>query len=167
MFIIVVANETQPVNPKENQSWIFIGRTDAQAETPILWPSDAKNWLIGKDPDNGKDWRQEQKGTTEDELVGWYYWRNGHEFEQAPGVGDEQRSLVCWSMGLQRVGHDQVAEQYWTGLSSISRRRRTPNCGFCYVSTSSLLGRPSILVTIWCFALLDSILCVYTFPSES
>ena len=86
--------------PKGNQSWVFIGRTDAEAETPIRWPPDAKNWLIGKDPDAGKDWRQEEKGTTEDEMVGWHHRLNGHVFEQAPGVGDEQGSLACccpWS----------------------------------------------------------------------
>ena len=70
-----------PVNPKGNQSWIFIGRTDAEAETPILWPPDVKNWFIGKDPDSGKDWRWEEKGTTEDKMVGWHHWLNGHEFE--------------------------------------------------------------------------------------
>ena len=69
------------VNPKRNQSWIFIGRTDAEAETPILWPPDAKNWLTGKDSDARKDWRQEEKGTTEDEMVGWHHWLSGHEFE--------------------------------------------------------------------------------------
>ena len=73
--------EIKPVNPKGNQSWIFIGRIDAEAETPILCPPDAKNWLIGKDPDAGKDWRQEEKGMTEDEMVGWHHWLNGHEFE--------------------------------------------------------------------------------------
>ena len=73
--------EIKPVHPKENQSWIFIGRTDAEAETPILWPPDVKNWLTGKDPDAGKDWGQEEKGTTEDEMVGWHHWLNGHEFE--------------------------------------------------------------------------------------
>ena len=71
--------ELKPVNP--NQSWIFIGRTDVEAETPILWPPDVKNWLIGKDPDAGKGWRQEEKGTAEDEMVGWHHWLNGHEFE--------------------------------------------------------------------------------------
>ena len=75
------------VNPKGNQSWIFIGRTDAEAETPILWPPDAKNWLIGKDSESGKDWRQE-KGTTEDKMVGWHHQLDGHKFEQAPGIGD-------------------------------------------------------------------------------
>ena len=73
--------EIQPVHPKGNQPWIFIGKTDAEAETPILWPPDAKNWLFRKDPDAGKDWRQEKKGTTEDEMVGWHHWLNGHEFE--------------------------------------------------------------------------------------
>ena len=89
--------EIQPVNPKGNESWIFIGRTDAEAETPILWPPDAKNWLIGKDPDAGKDWRQEEKGTTEDGMVGWHYRLNGHEFEQSPGVRDGQGSQACCS----------------------------------------------------------------------
>ena len=86
--------ETQLVHAKGNHSWIFIGRTDAEAETPILWPPDVKNWLTGKDPDAGKDWRQEEKGTTEDETIGWHHQLNRHEFEQAPGVGDGQGSLA-------------------------------------------------------------------------
>ena len=73
--------EIQPVYPKGNQAWIFIGRTDVEAETPILWPPDVKNWLTGKDPDAGKDWRWEEKGIAEDEMVGWHDWREGHEFE--------------------------------------------------------------------------------------
>ena len=89
--------EIQPVNPKGNQSWISIGRTDAKDEVPILWPPDAKNGLIGKGPDAGKDWRQEEKGMTEDEIVGWHHWLNGHEFEQAPVVGDRQGNLACCS----------------------------------------------------------------------
>ena len=86
-----------PVNPKGTQSWIFIGRTDAEADTLILWPPDMKNWLIGKDPDTGKDWKPEEKWMTEDEMVGWHHWLNGHEFEQALGVGDGQGCLVCYS----------------------------------------------------------------------
>ena len=74
------SKEIKPVNPKGNQSWIFIGRTDAEAETPLLWPPDAQNWLIWKDPDAGKYWRRE-KGTTEDEMIGWHHWLNGHESE--------------------------------------------------------------------------------------
>ena len=85
--------EIQPAHPRGNQSWIFIGRTDAETETPIFQPPDVKNWFIGKDRDPGKDWRQEEKGMTEDEMVGWHHWLNGHEFEQAPGVGDGQGSL--------------------------------------------------------------------------
>ena len=88
--------EIKPVNPRD-QPWIFIGRTDAEAETPILWLSDVKNWLIAKDPDAGKDWRQEEKGTIEDEMVGWHHWLNGHEFEQALRVRDGQGSLACCS----------------------------------------------------------------------
>ena len=89
--------EIKPVNPKGNQSWIFIGKTDAEAETPILWPPDVKNWLVTKDPDAGKDWRQEEKGTTEEGMVGWHHQLDGHEFEQTPGVGDGQGNLACCS----------------------------------------------------------------------
>ena len=106
----LACKQIKPINPKGNQSWTFIGRTDAEAETSILWPPDAKNWLLGKDPDAGKDWRQEEKGMTEDEMVGWHHWHNGHEFEQAPGVGDEQGSLACcspWS-------HKEIRLSDWT-----------------------------------------------------
>ena len=89
--------EIQPVHPKGNQSWMFIGRTDTEAETPILWPPDANNWPIGKDPDAGKDRRQEEKRPTEDEMVGWHHRLNGHEFEETPGVGNGQGSLACCS----------------------------------------------------------------------
>ena len=89
--------EIHLVHPKGDQSWIFIGRTDVEAEIPILWPPDAKNWLIWKDPDAGNDRRQEEKGMTEDEMAGWHHWLNGHEFEQPPGVGNGQGSLACCS----------------------------------------------------------------------
>ena len=110
------SKEIHAVHPKGNQSWIFIGRTDAEAETPILWPSHVKSWLIGKDSDAGKDWRQEEKGMTEGEMVGWHHRLNGHEFEQALGVGDGQGSLLSLvtpgkSMGSKRVRHDWAAEQ--------------------------------------------------------
>ena len=91
----LVWKEIQSVYPKGNQSWIFIGRTDAEAEAPILCPPDEKNWLTGKDPDAGKNWRQEEKGMTEDEMFGWRHWLYGLEFEQAQGVGDEQGNLAC------------------------------------------------------------------------
>ena len=90
--------EIKPANPKGNPSWIFTGRTEAEAEAPILWPPDAKNWLIGRDPDAGKDWRQEEKGMTEDEMVGWHHRLNGHKFEQAPGVSDGQGDLAFCSL---------------------------------------------------------------------
>ena len=85
----------QNSHPKGTQLWIYIGRTDAEAEAPILWPPDAKSWLIGKDPDAGKDWGQGEKGMVEDEIVGWYHQLNGHEFEQTPGDRDGQGSLAC------------------------------------------------------------------------
>ena len=94
----------QPVHPKGNQPWMFIGSTDAEAEAPILWPPDIKNWLTRKDPDAGKDWRQKQRGAIEDEMVGWHQWLNGHEFEQAPGVGEGQVSLVCCTYGVAKSG---------------------------------------------------------------
>ena len=91
------SKEIQEVHPKGNQLWVFIGRTDAEVETPILWPPDGKNWLIGKDPGDGKDCRWEEKGTTEDEMVGWHRWHNGHGLGWTPGVGDGQEGLVCCS----------------------------------------------------------------------
>ena len=94
------ARRFKAVHPKRNQSWVFTGRTDAEADTPIFWPCDAKSWLIWKDPDVGKDWRQEEKGTTEDEMIGWHHWLNGHEFD-----------LNSW--GSQRVRHNWVTEQWW------------------------------------------------------
>ena len=98
----------QPVNPKWNQPWIFIERTNVEAEAPILWPPDMKSQLIGKDPDDGKDWRWEGKGMTE---VGWHHQLNGHQFEQALGDGEGQGSLACCSPWGCRVGHDWVTEQ--------------------------------------------------------
>ena len=89
--------ELKPVNPQGNQSLIFIGRTDAETETSILWPPDAKNWLTRKDSDAGKDWMGDEKGMTEVEMVGWHHWLNGHEFDWALSVGGKQRSLACCS----------------------------------------------------------------------
>ena len=112
---------------KGNQPWIFIGRTDAEAEAPILWPHDVKNWLIRKDPDTGKDWRQEEKGTTKDEMVGWHHWLNGHEFEQAQGDGEGHGSLACcrpWGskeldMTEQLNNNDnRLRRKFWTKTKS-------------------------------------------------
>ena len=89
--------EIQPVNRKGNKPWIFIGMTDNEAEALILWPLDVKSWFIGKEPDARKDWGQEEKGMTEDEMVGWHHWLYGHEFEQILGDGEGQRRLACFS----------------------------------------------------------------------
>ena len=119
--------EIKPVIPKGNQSWIFIGKTYAEVETPILWPPDARNWLYGKDPDAGKDWEQEEKGTTEDEMVGWHHQLYGYEFEQAPGVGDQQGSLECccpWggkeSDMIERLNWTEKMLEWITALSFSS-----------------------------------------------
>ena len=117
--------DIRPGNAKGNQFWIFIGRTDAETEAPILWPPDVKNWLINKDPDAGKDWRQEEKGTTEDEMIGWHHLLDGHEFEQTPGLGDGQGSLACCGPRGHRVGHDWMTEL--TG---------TVTCSYVYLHTN-------------------------------
>ena len=110
--------EIQPVHSKGDQPWVLIGRTDAKAETPILWPPDAKSLLIGKDPDAGRDWRQEEKGTTEDEIAGWHHWHNGHEFDWAPGVGDGQGGLACCD-SWGRKESDTTERLNWTELAAL------------------------------------------------
>ena len=107
--------EIQPVGSKGNQSWIFIGRTDAEAETPILWPPDAKSWLTGKDSDAGKDWGQEEKEMTEDEMVGWHHQLNGHRFGWTPAVGDGQGGLACCS-SWGRKELDMTERLNWTSI---------------------------------------------------
>ena len=110
--------EIQPVHPKINQFWIFIGRTDAEAETSILWPPDVKSWLIWKDSAAGKDWGQEEKGTTEDEMVGWHHRLNGHEFEQTLGDSEGQGRLVC--CGSWGCKDSDTAEWLnWTDLTML------------------------------------------------
>ena len=127
--------EVKPFNPKGNYSWIFIGRTDAEAEAPIFWLPDAKNWLLRKDPDAGNDWRQEKKGTMEDEMVGWHHQLDGHGFEQAPRVGQGHGSLACcslwgrkesdttewlnWSEFLLRLGICESVVFGWMALSEM------------------------------------------------
>ena len=110
--------EIQPINPKGNQSWILIGTTDAEAETPILWPPDVKSWLTVKDPDAAKDWGQETKGTTEDEMVGWHHQLNGHGFGWTPGVGVDREAWRSW-------GHKELAvcikwSKFWSFSISLS-----------------------------------------------
>ena len=125
MFWIVVLQKTfesplnckedKPVNPKGNQLWIFIGKTDAETKALILWPPDVKSWLIGNDPAAGKDWRQEKKGATEDEMVGWHHQFNGNQFEQTPGDGEGQGSLACWNPW----GHKESDTTEWLNNNSI------------------------------------------------
>ena len=110
--------EIQPVHPKGAQSSVLIGGTDVEAETPILWLPNLKSWLIWKDPDAGKDWGQEEKGTTEDEMVGWHHRLIGHDFEWAPVVGDGQGALACCFSWGHRVGHDWVTELNWMRVVS-------------------------------------------------
>jgi len=106
----------QPVHLKGDQSWVFIGRTDVEAEAPVLWPPHVKSWLIGKDSDAGRDWGQEEKGTTEDEMAGWHHWLDGHEFEWTPGVGDGQGGLACCdSWGCKES--DMTERLNWTELN--------------------------------------------------
>ena len=114
---VETSKEFKPVNPKGNQPGIFIGRTDAEVEAPILWQPDGKSWLIRKDPDAGKDWRQEEKGMTENVMVGWHHGFNGHEFEQAPGNGEGQGSLAYCSPWDYRVRHNWATE--WEELSAF------------------------------------------------
>ena len=158
--------EIKPVNPKGNQPWIFIGRIDAEA--PILWPPDVKSQLIWKDPDAGKDWRQEEKGTTEDERVGWHHQCNGHEFEQAPGDGEEQGNLACCSpWGLKESDtakqlnkkSRKVIQSVGTRVGGLSRRKGQATGAFlpmfpwvsgsgCTLSgTGFLLDRPALAPT--------------------
>ena len=110
--------EIQPVHPKWHQSWVFIGKTDVEAATPIIWPPDLNSWLIGKDPDAGKDWGQEAKGMTEDEMAGWHHWLDAHEFGWTPGVGDGQGGLAC----CDSWGHKEsytTERLNWTQLKEL------------------------------------------------
>ena len=107
--------EIQPIHPKGDQSWVFTGRTDAKAETPVLWPPHVKSWLIGKDSDAGRDWGQEEKGITEDEMAGWHHRLDGHGFGWTPGVGDGQGGLACCD-SWGRKESDTIERLNWTEL---------------------------------------------------
>ena len=112
--------EIHPVHPKGDQSWVFIGRADAKAETPVLWPADAKSWLIGKDPDAGGDWGQEEKGMTEDEMAGWHHRLDAREFGWTPGVGDEQGGLVC----CDSWGRKESDTTEWLNCTELMESRK-------------------------------------------
>ena len=117
--------DIQPVHPKGDQSWVFIGRTDAKAETPILWPPDVKSWLTGKDLDAGRDWGQEEKGTTEDEMAGWHHRIDGHSFGWTLGVGDGQECLVCCDLwGWTRLSDWTELKEDKLCKSSFSKKQK-------------------------------------------
>ena len=138
--------EIKPANPIGNQSWIFIGRTDAEAEAPILWTPDVKNWLICKDPDAGKDWRQEEKGLTE-EMVGWHHQPDGHEFEQVPGTGDGQGRLASYRpWGRKEL--DMTEQLNWTELCHYLSRLFS----VLFFFLSSVLYNNSVFLHYWPFS---------------
>ena len=147
------------VHSKGDQSWVFTGRTDAKAETPILWPPHAKSWLIGKDSDAGKDWGQEEKVTTEDEMAGWHYWLNGHESEWTPGVGDGQGGLGCWD-SWGRKESDTTERLNWTELKVYEALIYT--CIFCKVTTTIRLVNISISPIIIIFLRVMITLKIYS-----
>ena len=116
--------EIKPVNPKGNQHRIFIGRTNAETEAPIFWPSDVKSQLIGKDPDAERDWKQEETGSTEDEMVGWHYWLNGHEFEQTPG---DSKGQEAWRAAVYGVAKSQTWLSDWTTTTYVFGEKKNPS----------------------------------------
>ena len=124
-----------PVHSKGNQSWVFIGRNDAKAETPILWPPHAKSWLIGKDSDAGRDWEQEETGTTEGEMAGWHHWLDGHEFEWTQGIGDGQGGLACWDSWSCK--DSDTTELNWTELRRWVKTGLLPVSRLCICSPHS------------------------------
>ena len=132
--------EIHPVHPKGYQSWVFIGRTDSEAETPILWPPDVKTWVVWKDPSSGKDWRWEEKGTTEDEMVGWHHRLSGHELGWTPGAGGGQGSLACCSQWSRKESDTtQQLNSKRQNLSTLSQAIVLPSGVLCPVSPESLL----------------------------
>ena len=142
--------EIKPVYPKGNQSWTFIWRTDAEAETRILGLPDAKNWLNGKDPDAGKNWSQEEKGTTEDEMVGWHHQLDGHEFEKALGVGDGQGSLACCSpWGCKES--DMTEPPNWTEQPGSRSQKTVRFSRSWHYFTEGMLGSKPAGHTSWVY----------------
>ena len=139
----------QPIYPKGDQSWVFIGRTDVKAETPILWPPHAKSWLIWKDPDAGRDWGQEEKGMTEDEMAGWHHWLNGYESEWTPGVGDGQGGLACCN-SWGRKESDMTEWLIWSDL--IWRVHSSPGSDLCPKDQKSIHIKPGYTVTVSTFS---------------
>ena len=132
--------EIQPVHPKGDQSWVYIGGTDAEAETPILWPPDAESWLIWKDPDAGKDWGQEEKGTIEDEMVGWHHQYKGHGFWWPLGDGDGQGGLACCG-SWGRKESDTTERLNWNSIHFLSHIRHIPRAQQTHVASGYCTGQ--------------------------
>ena len=129
--------EIQPVHSEGDQPWDFFGRNDAEAETPVLWPSHAKSWLIGKDSDAGRDWGQEEKGMTEDEMAGWHHGVDGRESEWTPGVGDGQGGLVCWD-SWGRKESDTTEQLNWTELNWTEALKKQNIINLCNAKINHL-----------------------------
>ena len=144
--------EIQPVHPKGDQSWVFIVRTDVEAETPVLWPPHVKSWLIRKDPDAGREWGQEEKGTTEDEMAGWHHRLNGHESEWTPGAGDGQEGLACCGL-WGRKESDTTERLNWTDAGSWLLCMGFSSCGLGLLVGFSCCGAWALelvdLVAVW------------------
>ena len=152
--------EIPPVHPKGDQSWVFIGRTDVEAETPILWPPDAKSWLIWKDPDAGKDWGQEEKGTTEDEMVRWHHQLKGHGFGWTLGVGDGQGGLVCCG---SRVANSQTWLSNWIeqGSTLCNWKKKVPiNGAYLTIMQFTSPVAPALLSMLLIGRILEGLLLI-------
>ena len=151
--------EVQPVYPKGDKSWVFIGRTDAKTETPILWPPFEKSWLIGKDSDAGRDWGQEEKGTTEDEMAGWHHRLNGHKFGWTPGDGDGQGGLA-WCNSWGRKESDTTEQLNWTELKFMKIIFQIYQCFNIYEQYNSKMNR-KILAGKLHYPFLSQFCCIY------
>ena len=140
--------EIQPVHSKGGQAWVFFGRNDAEAETPVLWPPHGKSWLIGKDSDAGRDWGQKEKGTTEDEMAGWHHQLNGRGFGWTPGVGDGQGGLAC----CDSWGHkesDMTERLNWTELKWITMGNHSWSVSLSILSENGSYGNNTFLIGLW------------------
>ena len=153
--------EIQPVHPKGDQSWVFIVGADVEAETLVLWPPDAESWLIWKNRDAGKDWGQEEKGTTEDEMVGWHRQHDGHGFGWTPGVGDGQEGLACCGSRGRRVGHNWATELNWFWITKLYNCSPKKGCTPVHTPNKMSLTLPFAPITLLIPSLQIFIICQF------